>query len=202
MEKELIKICKEYKTVIISWILLIGFMIVFGLGYLDDIDVLVQVYIHSLISQPITLIMKIITFFGSGLWALILCTIYILIDRKKGIQFLIFILFVMLCNQILKISVARLRPPVSHLIEVGGYSFPSFHAMISFSLFGYFAYKMYNHHRLYSFFFMFIVMMIGVSRIYLGVHYFSDIVGGYFYAFALLSTFIAIVNHYKNLSYT
>lgn len=43
MEKELIKICKEYKTVIISWILLIGFMIVFGLGYLDDIDVLVQV---------------------------------------------------------------------------------------------------------------------------------------------------------------
>lgn len=199
MERELIKICKRYKIVIIARSIVILYMICFGMGYLDGIDVLCQVYVHSFISQSMTMIMKVITFFGSAWCAFLFCLIYIFINRKEGIKFSIFMFFAMICNIILKVSIARLRPPVEHLIVVEGFSFPSYHAMISFVLFGYFAYRIYHQNKFFSFVLMVMVLLVGISRIYLGVHYFSDIIGGYLYGFALLSTFLSVLNNHKNL---
>ena len=195
MEKEWIK---HYKFVIISWILVIVYMIIFGLGYLDNIDMLCQVYIHSFVSVGMTLLMKIITRFGSFYFAALFCIVYILIDRQKGMQLSLFMILVMACNFILKNTIARLRPPIQQLITVDGFSFPSYHAMVAFALFGFIAYQIYRHHKRYAIILMIMVVCVGISRIYLGALYLSDVLGGYIYTFALLTTYISIIKTHKN----
>ncbi len=43
-----------------------------------------------------------------------------------------------------------------------------------------------------------LILMIGFTRIYLGVHYFSDVVGGYIIGAAWLSVCISAVNIFEN----
>ena len=90
-----------------------------------------------------------------------------------------------LLNILLKNIVARPRPEVLPVISATGYSFPSGHAMVALCFYGISAYLL---SRFFPTFFgrMFIflltgilVMMIGISRIYLGVHYPSDVLAGY-----------------------
>ncbi len=87
-------------------------------------------------------------------------------------------------NQTLKFIFKRARPEFHRLAEVGGYSFPSGHTMMGFSLYALFAYLLWCHIKSTAgrvalvLFAIFMFGMIAVSRIYLGVHYPSDILGG------------------------
>lgn len=89
-------------------------------------------------------------------------------------------------SYLIKILVQRVRPD-SHfaLIEVTGYSFPSMHAAVSLATYGFLAYMIYKlmhppHHRVpWIIFLSLLIFCIGFSRIYLGVHYVSDVLGGF-----------------------
>ena len=89
-------------------------------------------------------------------------------------------------NQLLKGLFARPRPYFEHplLIETS-YSFPSGHAMGSFVLYGMLAYfavlalKTWRARTAVVFGAALLVLLIGLSRMYLGVHYFSDVVAGF-----------------------
>lgn len=87
-------------------------------------------------------------------------------------------------NQTLKFIFKRARPEFHRLAEAAGYSFPSGHTMMSFSLYTLFTYLLWRHLRstagrvILVVFAVFMFGMIAVSRIYLGVHYPSDILGG------------------------
>ncbi|MFB5678609.1 phosphatase PAP2 family protein [Paenibacillus terreus] len=89
-------------------------------------------------------------------------------------------------NTLVKLMLHRDRPGLQHLTEAGGYSFPSGHAMVAMGFYGtlFAVWGMYNraHDRSISFPLVagaLLILLIGLSRIYLGVHYPSDVAGGY-----------------------
>ena len=91
-----------------------------------------------------------------------------------------------LLNSVFKTVIQRPRPiSETTLITVNGWSFPSGHAMASVIFYGMIAYLLVrstNSWRLRAFFMAlagFIVFVIGFSRIYLQVHYLSDVLAGY-----------------------
>ena len=121
--------------------------------------------------------------------AIFLISIFILYFALKHRTQLVFLLVVLvgstLINNILKIIYQRERPIEYRLTEASGYSFPSGHSMASFTLYIALSFLIWKHipHRLgrglVILFTIVMIFMIGTSRIYLGVHYPSDIIGGY-----------------------
>ncbi|HEP1470513.1 TPA: phosphatase PAP2 family protein, partial [Streptococcus pyogenes] len=92
----------------------------------------------------------------------------------------------------LKLFYQRPRPAIEHLVYAGGYSFPSGHAMGSMLIFGSLLIICYQrlHSKLLQFvtsmIFIILILLIGLSRIYLGVHYPSDILAGFVLGFGIL----------------
>ena len=111
----------------------------------------------------------------------------ILIKNKQvGILVIINLILNSLLNLALKNIFTRGRPTITHLIKENGYSLPSGHAMASLAFYGliiYLVYKSVNLSKkvktiLISLLTL-LIILIGISRIYLGVHYVSDVIAGY-----------------------
>jgi len=91
-----------------------------------------------------------------------------------------------LLNTVLKHTFHRTRPDIQHLIEVGGYSFPSGHAMISTAFYGMLGYLLWLNLRERAkpawpvvIITPCLIFFIGGSRVYLGVHFPSDVIAGF-----------------------
>ena len=103
-------------------------------------------------------------------------------------------------NQLLKHVIRRVRPDHFRMIVEKGFSFPSGHAMISIALYGYLIYLIYrrvsNKYLKLTLISLLVllILIIGCSRIYLGVHYPSDVLGGYLLALAIL---ILVIDLYQ-----
>ena len=130
-----------------------------------------------------------ITRFGNTSTVIIFCCIlFFYLSKKDRWIYLTTIISTVGINQILKHIIRRPRPSHIRLIEELGYSFPSGHAMISIALYGFLIYYVYKkvHNKALKIglicLFSFIILGIGCSRIYVGVHYPSDVLGGYFLA--------------------
>lgn len=88
-------------------------------------------------------------------------------------------------NKIIKHIIKRKRPNVLKLIKQGGYSYPSGHSMISVMLYGYLLYLAFTKIKTRilkwscSIILFIFILSIGISRIYVGVHYASDVLGGF-----------------------
>ena len=135
-------------------------------------------------------VMKIITKLSNtgfiAIMSIILIVAFYYANQKK-ISILIAknLAFVALLNQIIKFTIQRQRPIGYRMIEMGGYSFPSGHAMISVAFYGILIYII-NHlvknkvlKSLLILLNILIIILIGISRVYLGVHYLSDVITGY-----------------------
>ena len=98
-------------------------------------------------------------------------------------------------NLMLKNIVERPRPIGYRLIDETGYSFPSGHSMISAAFYGliiYFIWKNVKNKKLKYIscaLLGLLIAFIGISRIYLGVHYASDVLGGFIISIAYLIIF-------------
>lgn len=99
-------------------------------------------------------------------------------------------------NLLVKLIFQRERPTIRHLIIQGGYSFPSGHSMGSFICYGgmvfLFFYLSKKNKWTFTFFSLasLLVLLIGFSRIYVGVHFPSDVIGGYLLGAAWLALMI------------
>lgn len=88
-------------------------------------------------------------------------------------------------NHFLKELFQRQRPDILPLIEQGGYSFPSGHSMGSFIFYGALSFMLFRllHGKwkktISALAAGSMIFLIGLSRIYLGVHYPSDVAGGF-----------------------
>jgi len=116
-------------------------------------------------------------------------------DKFLSFMFIFSVSAVAGINQGLKLIIKRDRPDILRLVEIGGYSFPSGHAMVSTILYGliaYIVYKLVNRKWLRNFLVfinVLVILLIGISRIYLGVHYFTDV----FCGFLISGVFIVII---------
>lgn len=160
--------------------------------------------ITKLMSNNVTAVMIFISYLGSAV-VLICLTIalIILLKNKRDAKFITSnLVIVFLLNKILKLIIARPRPSVLRLVYEEGYSFPSGHAMVSMGFYGfliYLAYKNIKNKKIkipLIIFLSILILLIGVSRIYLGVHYATDVIGGFLIAIIYLILFIKFL--YKN----
>lgn len=184
--------------------LLAAFIVCVGLGILfgylasiisdrsiDRFDTSIISVIQGLETPWLTKTMQFITMFGWGLPVIILSIgvivhlIFILNYRRQAYLFFIVVAATPLLNIVLKSYFQRERPMIHRIMEANGYSFPSGHSMIAFSFYSILAYILWkNVHsrkgkRMLILSSGFMILAIGISRIYLGVHYPSDVLGGF-----------------------
>ena len=157
-----------------------------------------------LISDFVTPIAKFITNFGGAIFLIVLTVFLFLVikNRKIGVSIFSNLVIITVLNQLLKRILQRPRPTEYRIIEETGYSFPSGHSMISMAFYGYLIYLIYKYVKNKYIKWTAIVLLsilvccIGISRIYLGVHYTSDVLGGFLISVSYLVVYISAVNKF------
>lgn len=153
--------------------------------------------VHKNINPFIKKFMVFISFLGSAWFYIILAPFLIwqLVKRKHFIELSALIISLLGgygLNEALKAFFGRHRPYEYFLVQQGGFSFPSGHAMITLCFYGMAAYLYLRNRKLdgkkvfiWSITVLFIILT-GFSRIYLGVHWPTDIIAGYSAGFVWL----------------
>ncbi len=157
-----------------------------------------------LISDFTTPIAKFITNFGGAIFLIILTVVLVILIKNKKIGLSIFsnLVIITVLNQLLKRVLQRPRPTEYRIIEETGYSFPSGHSMVSMAFYGYLIYLIYKYVKNKYIKWISIVLLsllicsIGISRIFLGVHYTSDVLGGFFISISYLVIYVSAVNKF------
>lgn len=155
-------------------------------------DLKVSEHFVALRSDKLTPFVKVITDLGSAMAYTIILPVLALVTYllKSRWQLIlstsIVLVLAHILNILLKHFASRPRPDISlRLIEAGSYSFPSGHSMSAMVLYGMLIYVsnklIQNAVIRYSmtFFLSLLIIGIGLSRVYLGVHYISDVIAGF-----------------------
>lgn len=126
-------------------------------------------------------------------------------NKKYGICMALNLLCITILNIVLKNIFERPRPEGYRLIAETGFSFPSGHSMVSMAFYGYIIYLVYKKvDNIYlkwgicSIISM-LIICIGISRIYLGVHYASDVLAGFYISILYLTIYISCTKKYLNI---
>ena len=169
------------------------------------IDSIVYNYIsNNIINKNRTEIVKVITNITSPIMVIITLLILVLAikDKKIKISLVINLLGITIINNLIKVIIARPRPEINKLVTETGYSFPSGHSITSMVFYGYLVfltYKYINNKKIKIPLIIFLILLIptiGLSRIYLGVHYTSDVLCGFLLGIIYLILFISISKKY------
>ena len=200
---------KEYIKKNLKWIVLFICLVGF-LALTEDVfnkeimqgDIIGYKMISTfLISDFVTPIAKFITNFGGAIFLSIATIALLLLIKNKKIGLSIFsnIVIITILNQLLKRILQRPRPTEYRIIEETGYSFPSGHSIVSMAFYGYLIYLIYRYIENKYIKWLLIVLLsiliclIGISRIYLGVHYTSDVLGGFLLSISYLVVYISLI---------
>ena len=160
-------------------------------GDTQQFDALVRTAVHQLATPGVTRLMQVFSFLGSvaAVTTMYLVAICVSIHFRR-MRMAAFLLITMLgaftLDVALKYAFHRLRPVAFFGVAPNSYSFPSGHALASFCWYGVLAAILAGRvrGRVAKFCLwaaaVLLIGMIGLSRIYLGVHYPSDVIAGYF----------------------
>lgn len=160
----------------------------------------------NFINENITPIMKGITLLGSAIF-FIPFIIFLLIFIKNNylrLSISINIILITLLNQILKFVIQRPRPTQYRIVDASGYSFPSGHSMVSMAFYGFLIYLIYRYLKnkylktILILILSVVIVLIGISRIYLGVHYTSDVCAGFLLSLSYLIVYIHYIENWLN----
>lgn len=179
--------------------------------FLTVIDQSIGQHLYQWGPAPFTTFVQSFTLIGNAQGiiplTLIIAGIFYYISRKW--QVLLWIVFTILVGAgpvvaLIKNIIQRARPSyVPHLVDQGGYSFPSGHATgavlawgtLAFLTWYYFKDKYPKMMPYLIGFTIFMVVAISASRLYLGVHYLSDIIAGW----SIGATWLILCLNYFNL---
>ena len=168
-----------------------------------NIDNTVYNFLVSIRNPILNNFFKFITIFANRNPIIIITVILCLVifkDNKERFYIVLNVLLVPLINVILKSIFTRERPNILRLINETGYSFPSGHAMLSTAFYGlliYFSYKKIKTPWLRNttcIGLSLLIILIMISRIYVGVHYTTDVIAGCCLSLFYLAIFIKIMN--------
>ena len=192
----------------LKWIILVLCLLVFinlATGVFHDDFMQIDIWGDEMVSYLrcdfMTAIAKFITNFGGALCLVsILVSSFIFFKNKKvGGLIALNLIIITVLNLVIKEIIHRPRPTGFRLIEEFGYSFPSGHSMVSGAFYGFIIYLVYKYvqDKKLKIFLIFslslLILLIGVSRIYLGVHYTTDVIGGFLISLAYLVIYTSIV---------
>jgi len=182
---------------------------VFSNEEIVTIDLLLANELHSRATPDITSLMKFISLFGSQVvfvFSAVAAVYYAW--RRKWLRVTLWALAVAggeVLNLLLKSVFNRPRPSFADPLTIEQYtSFPSGHAMMSFIAYGLLAYFMcisiqsQRARIIVVFSAALIVLLIGISRMYLGAHYFSDVVSGFLVGGVWLAICITIRQYIRH----
>ena len=200
------KVIKNYKWIILLFSIICFLIILIDVkkDFSSRIDSKGYSIISSyLINDKVTPVVKVLTNLGGTIW-LIVCSISIFIavkNKKVGFSIILNLALAALTNFTIKQIIQRPRPTGYRIIEEWGYSFPSGHSMVSISFYGYLIYRILksNNKTMKRFLipiFSLLVISIGISRIYLGVHYTSDVLGGFLCGVSYLIIFTNFIDNF------
>jgi len=197
---------------LIIWILFFGCIIIFALTAYrifllkkDGIDTTVFNFLSSHVSNRHTEIMEAITFLGNHNFLIpanLVLIIYFLVIRKHrwySIKIPVVAIGGVTMMALLKFVFSRPRPLIPLLEPARGFSFPSGHAMMSFSFYGVLIFMVYENVRniylkwVLIVFLLFLIFAIGLSRVYLRVHYATDVIAGFAAGFIWIVLCITVI---------
>lgn len=196
---------------IILFISLVGFCFLAEEVYNKEImkvDIIGYKIISTLLmSDFATTVSKIITNFGGAMCLILLSVILLLVIKNKKIGLAIIgnLLIATVLNLLLKNILQRPRPTEYRIIDESGYSFPSGHSTVSMAFYGFIIYLIYRYVKNKYIKYISIILLsilifsIGISRIYLGVHYTSDVLAGFLISISYLIIYIKVINRFVNL---
>ena len=184
--------------------LVIGFM-VSGKAEGVLLDQIIMDLVHGNNNILVIRIMEVISFLGSEVFLFPVmgtAVAYFTIKKRYYVAGLLLVssLGSFIANHILKQIFQRPRPFEYFLVEQGGLSYPSGHSMVSMTMFLTIAYLLTRRsidekykNSIWTAVFIYILLM-GISRVFLGVHWPSDIIGGYAAGYLFFEAYIPFAN--------
>ncbi len=170
--------------IIILAIILLLEIILVKLNIFDPIDNFIYSHASKIINNTNTIIFKGFSLLGTEIFIILFCLLFIILKKSRGVVITIIIFASTLLNQALKLIVGRPRPSINPLAIEKSFSFPSGHTMIMIVMGGILLYLLWQEKgskikkTILTIIIVLIALTVMFSRIYLGVHYFSDIIGG------------------------
>ena len=151
-------------------------------------------------NKGLTLFFKFFTHFGSMLTIAALALIMAIVCKPIWVKIfaVVNVGFVAVFCWVVKHIVQRPRPEGIALITETGYSFPSAHTMGSVVFYGFLVFLIWKYFKnkplkiLLTIILPIFALLIGYTRIYLGVHYFTDVVAGTLAGIAYLAVAIVL----------
>lgn len=198
------------------WIILLILLCVFALffinikiGNIQKFDDIIYSFVLEIRNQVLTKILITITNMGGivsvcSIALVLTMTMFLLKKKKFGIGISLNVLFSSVVYIFLKNIFQRPRPLIEErMIEEVGYSFPSGHATNNMAFYGFIIYLVYKNIKNRAIRNIIIatlslwIILIGFSRIYLRVHYPSDVVAGFCLGIICVILFVSVI--YKKL---
>ena len=206
------RVKKNYKYIVltictISFIALMILVIKFKVLPFDTWAI--ELIINDIRREWLTVFFKVFTFFGEAKLLIpvgfigALIGFFVFKDRLRAFCYISNLVAISGLNWTIKHIIQRPRPDVSlRLVEENGYSFPSGHAMITTAFYGLIIFYAWNHvqsklwRNVICIVFTILIIMIDFSRVYLGVHYLSDVLAGSLISIAYLIVAVEFARKY------
>ena len=181
-------------------------------GLFNTFDLNAVIFFHNIAVKHSLLIPQFITDLGYGAIVYVVLIILTVIlsyykHYKDAVLLNLAINSALLASGFFKEMFKRLRPALEyHLTQAEGYSFPSGHMLVAVCFYGaliYIIFRLVKSNRLkyiLSALLMLLIILIGLSRIYLGVHYPSDVIGGLFLGIFIVFLWINLYNLIENVN--
>lgn len=170
-------------------------------------DTQISKFFFSQRSLHLTYIMIFISYLGGKvilIFGVLFATLFSLKHHKReAVLFLFILTMAVVINISLKNLTQRPRPNISPLVSLQDYSFPSGHAMNSFVFYTTLSYYIYHFTKSKKLAAAgaaastSLILLIGISRIYLGVHYPTDVIAGYLMGFGWFVSVLLMEKTFK-----
>ena len=184
---------KQAKLIIISAVSLIMFAFVYllvSLGIITNLEITAGEFARSLRNDIATPVLIVITNIGDKIMITGICIVFLIWPKtrlKLGVPLAASLIISTVINQLLKNIIGRQRPDeIYHMVEESGFSFPSGHSTsntvlyITIIIVAVIFMNSIKGKIAVTILSVFMMLAVMFSRIYLGVHFLGDIMGGLF----------------------